>query len=284
MSGIVNQDSYKLGYKKGLGTIDLGIITFSSNDSKMILQNAFNDYDFTLTKINSGNDFPEEEKPKPYIKPNIKNEEKPEDENDIFPNDNLDNKLNPFIDPLAEIREKMVNKAREYIGSDNWSPAKKRTSFDGKVEFKKGEPKCNLFIHEIIEQSGIHLGFPNDYGHIFKSKRPYVCIQWFNEEVPNFKCLGKGMEALIQAQPGDIITNGGHIGIISAQGKTISASSIENVIVENDWGWREGQRDKVKVFRYMPNSENTLLNRKTNREKVSEGDYEIKKRRKKKKK
>ena len=94
-------------------------------------------------------------------------------------------------------------------------------------------------------------------------KRPYVCIQWFNEEVPNFKCLGKGMEALIQAQPGDIITNGGHIGIISAQRKTISASSIENVIVENDWGWREGQRDQVKVFRYMPNSENTLLNRKT---------------------
>ena len=91
------------------------------------------------------------------------------------------------------------------------------------------------------------------------------------------------MEALIQAQPGDIITNGGHIGIISAQGKTISASSIENVIVENDWGWREGQRDQVKVFRYMPNSENTLLNRKTNREKVSEGDYEIKKGEKRKK-
>lgn len=34
-------DKYQLGYKKGSGILDLGIITFSSSDSESILRSSF---------------------------------------------------------------------------------------------------------------------------------------------------------------------------------------------------------------------------------------------------
>ena len=45
---------------------------------------------------------------------------------------------------------------------------------------------------------------------------------------------------------GDIITDGGHVGIISGYNKTISAGCQK--IIENDFGWR-GEKD-VRVYRY----------------------------------
>ena len=64
-SGMGNQDSYKLGFKKSTGILDLGIITFASDNAQSILQNAFSDYDFVLSKINSGNEPIVKDKPKP---------------------------------------------------------------------------------------------------------------------------------------------------------------------------------------------------------------------------
>ena len=226
-SGMGNQDSYKLGFKKSTGILDLGIITFASDNAQSILQNAFSDYDFVLSKINSGNEPIVKNKPKPKI---IPDKTKQPDNN--------------------KIGQKLVDKAKEYIGSKNWSQWRKRTSFDGLTTFKIKEPKCNLFIYEVLKQCGIDLGLPNDYGKEVIVKRPYVCKQWYNEEVPYFKCIGKGIEALKKAKPGDIITNGSHISIISVQKKTISASSKVNKVVENAWGWRKDERDTVKIFRY----------------------------------
>ena len=67
----VNNESekYNLGYKKGNDTLNLGIITFSSSESKGILEAAFSSYDFALTKIAPQNNVPnstlaqKEEKP-----------------------------------------------------------------------------------------------------------------------------------------------------------------------------------------------------------------------------
>ena len=56
----VNNESekYNLGYKKGNDTLNLGIITFSSSESKGILEAAFSSYDFVLTKIAPQNNVP----------------------------------------------------------------------------------------------------------------------------------------------------------------------------------------------------------------------------------
>ena len=92
------------------------------------------------------------------------------------------------------------------------------------------------FKYEVLKQCGIDLGLQNDYVKEVIVKRPYVCKQWYNEEVPYFKCIGKGTEALKKAKPGDIIPNGSHIGIISGQKNTKSASSkaFVNKVVENE--------------------------------------------------
>ena len=66
------------------------------------------------------------------------------------------------------------------------------------------------------------------------------------------KCIGKGVEGLKKSLPEDIITDGTYMGIISGPNKTLSASSLTNIVVENDWGWREEQKDEVKIFRYNP--------------------------------
>ena len=249
-SGMGNQDSYKLGFKKSTEILDLGIITFASDNAQSILQNAFSDYDFVLSKINSGNEPIVKDKPKPEI---IPEKEKKPDNTEIpdkpqQPN-NTESPEKTRHPDNTEIRQKLLDKAKEYIGSKNWSKWRKRTSFDGLTTFKIGEPKCNLFIYEVLKQRGIDLGLPNDYGKEVIVKRPYVCKQWYNEEVPYFKCIGKGTEALKKAKPGDIITNGSHIGIISGQKKIISESSkaFVNKVVEND---EKRWKDEVKIFRY----------------------------------
>ena len=169
---------------------------------------------------------------------------------------------------MSSRQTKVLNQAKAQIGSSNWSGGSTRTSSDGKVTFAPGEPKCNLFVYEMLVAGGVSQDLPNEVGNknllaflisSFKDtkKRPYVCKQWYNEEVPNMKLIGKGIPALNKCWPGDIVTDGGHIGIISAPQKTISASFTEGKIVENNWGWRAndkngGCRDNVKIFRYHP--------------------------------
>ena len=54
--------------------------------------------------------------------------------------------------------------------------------------------------------------------------------------------IPKGFRKVSTPSVGDIISNGSHMGIVSTPGKTtISASSRDNAVVENDWGYRPGQ-------------------------------------------
>lgn len=52
-------------------------------------------------------------------------------------------------------------------------------------------------------------------------------------------------------QAGDIISDGSHVGIVSKPGETAISASDTNgkgEVIENDWGFREG--DNVKVWHY----------------------------------
>ena len=109
------------------------------------------------------------------------------------------------------------------------------------------EPKCNLFVYEILLASLINIGTPNETSKNRwfirlqnKLDRPPTAQQWYDDEVPNFEEVEK-----CDAKGGDICSDGKHCGIVSCYGKTISANGKK--IVENDWGWREGQ-DDVKFF------------------------------------
>lgn len=136
-------------------------------------------------------------------------------------------------------------------------------------------------IYDVLGICGIKMDLPNQPGRfrkfIIKSERPYTTKQWYNEQVPNFKYIGKGVKALEQSVPGDIITDGKHMGIISGPQLVISASSRpedENKVVENEWGWREDIKNNVKIFRYIPNSKD--IEEQTKEENLSNKKKKIK--------
>jgi hypothetical protein len=52
---------------------------------------------------------------------------------------------------------------------------------------------------------------------------------------------------------GDVAAINGHVGIVTEDGKTISASSQTNDVVENDWGFRKIQKGRVTFRRYVGN-------------------------------
>jgi hypothetical protein len=163
---------------------------------------------------------------------------------------------NTFADNLLYI-------SKEHIGLDYWeyeckniSSGKERLSYDKKVLFCAYEPKCNLFVYEMLTRSGAQISLPNSMGNICKlekalsfsipTERPPTAGQWFNGEVENTQLIGENDEGLEKSNVGDIITDGGHVGIISGYNKTISAGCQK--IIENDFGWR-GEKD-VRVYRY----------------------------------
>ena len=166
-------------------------------------------------------------------------------------------RVEPHVD------EEIINFARENIGSDLWDIDKRRISYDGKVMFDKGEPKSELFVYEMLEKAGIRQTLPNrtewkkiiDIGYnVFKRNRPYTARQWYNGEVTEMRMrlLGSGDDGLQNILPGDIITDGIHMGILSGPSKTINIDDDGHKIVENNWGWRPENVQNIKTFRYVP--------------------------------
>ena len=161
-----------------------------------------------------------------------------------------------FISIAANIQEKIYLNAKANIGETAWAKDKERQAKRNKeVLFNKGEYKCNLFVYEMILESGYDIGTPNImrcFTHpilciLKKSKRPPCTIDWYNEKVPGMFLVGEGDEGRKNCKAGDIITDGTHVGIVSKnKNQTISATSEK--IVENDWGFR--REKNIKIFRY----------------------------------
>ena len=140
---------------------------------------------------------------------------------------------------------KVVNKCKLMLGSKNWDISTERISEDKKVIFNKNQKKDYLFIYEMLTKGGVE-------DILDDNNNPYTCLQWHKEEVPDMILVGYGIDGLNKSWPGDIVTDGFHIGIISGPQKTIHISEKNNIVVEDNWGWRKEDFDKVKIFRYDP--------------------------------
>ena len=159
-----------------------------------------------------------------------------------------------FVVVFSSIQEKIYSNAKAKVGETAWAyEVERQAKNNPKVYVTGNEWKCNLFVYEMILDSGYDIGTPNTAGlkHLFlffqgKNKRPPCCKDWYNVKVPGFKLIGEGEE-----EPGDIVTDGKHIGIIAGNEQTISATYDE--IVENDWGYRKNQKKTLKYFRYSGN-------------------------------
>ena len=159
-------------------------------------------------------------------------------------------------------RQIVIEHAKDKIDSTDWeyesqtTSGKDRTSENGKVFFCAYEPKCNLFVYEMLDLAGIEIELINKMGMMCRAfhwsepgERPPTVKDWYDEIVEGMELVGKGSDGVWKSMPGDIIVeyneNTHHMGIISGTKTTISACADK--ICETDFGWSSST---VKVFRY----------------------------------
>jgi hypothetical protein len=118
--------------------------------------------------------------------------------------------------------------ARKNIGSEKWL-------YENGGRLWGGKPKCNKFVSDMYNSARkvIPTGF--------RGTKPPRAKDWFQGRVPD------GFQRTRHPKPGDIATDGQHMGIVSGSNTTISASSLSGgLIVENDWGFRNGNKPGAK--------------------------------------
>jgi hypothetical protein len=171
--------------------------------------------------------------------------------------DNLYYNEEPKINIENKIQNEIVKCSESCLGSRKWALCALRKSEDGKFKFNPGEPKCSLFVYEMLTKAGVTQESPDQPGiqvGIFNQSenRPYTAKEWHNQEVPKMQLIGCGADGLNDCLPGDIITDGSYIGIISDKKEKLTFSASSQEIIEDDWGWREEDYPKIKIFRYEP--------------------------------
>jgi len=153
-------------------------------------------------------------------------------------------------------QEKIFKTAQANIGETVWAKSRERQAKrKSTVLFSSNEWKCNLFVYEVILASGYDIGTPNKLNYLKhpvlavkgKLDRPPCTSDWYAKKVPGMDFIGEGNEGKLKCIPGDIITDGTHMGIIAGNNQTISAN--ENKIVQNNWGFRSNENKPVRIFR-----------------------------------
>lgn len=154
------------------------------------------------------------------------------------------------------IRFNALKWAKEKIGSEEYARLKQK----GIVA--AGLLKCNQFVYHAFNKSNnqkIIEGPPSKkWGGLLGDRYPSVNEFYFGT-VPGFTRVTKpklGDICVDVYNGGKLRSNHGHIGVVSdIKGKTISASSKTNRIVENDWGFRK-ENSRARFYRYVGKSSN----------------------------
>lgn len=136
----------------------------------------------------------------------------------------------------AMIRENALIWARSQIGSSDYAYYAKLGNW------KQNSYKCNAFVIRAFNQNIIPSVIENHSNPwtLGITKIPYRAKDFYEGNVPGFVRVYNPM-------PGDIVSNGRHVGIVSGKNKTISASAKTNTVIENDWGF--GSK-KYRYYRY----------------------------------
>ena len=132
--------------------------------------------------------------------------------------------------------KKALTWAKNKIGSKNYNEW-------GTRGFPRwfGQPKCNLFVADAYNNGNGKTIIPTGT----MGTHPPTANDWFiGNHVP------VGFVDTNTPQPGDIVASRSHIGIVSdVENNSISASSIDNSVLQNDWGFRDGG-ESVRFWHY----------------------------------
>ncbi|KAK6173665.1 hypothetical protein SNE40_017076 [Patella caerulea] len=119
----------------------------------------------------------------------------------------------------------IANTARSYIGETRWSES---SNYQG----LRGQPKCNIFVADVVSQAGGSV--PRRYG-----VRGIIGAGEWGSRWSFYLGVSPCWKNFDRPQIGDVIGYGGHVGIMTGPGKTTSAAQYR--VVENNWGFRSGQ-------------------------------------------
>ncbi len=155
----------------------------------------------------------------------------------------------------ASIRDGMVDRARYYLKTTDWAP----TEAVGEVEKRY---YCNVFVADVASDVGGRTWdlISGSFGRL--NQHDPLAADWEN---PRFRIsgwevafdaskLGHGMSAsdvFEFRQPGDVISGGGHMGIMSddrsSESRLVFSASAETGKVElNDWSFRLPNTDSFR--------------------------------------
>jgi len=145
------------------------------------------------------------------------------------------------VKPKAWSTEHSAYVAKKYVGSDAWA------KFKSKDDFGWGKTKCNKFAYDVLKENGTPVPLIHEGNNpLSNDMYPPVAADWANKDMEL-----DGWVVVDDPKPGDVAASSEHVGIVSGDGKTVSASSIKNKVVENDWGFREGQAGEITYRRYV---------------------------------
>jgi hypothetical protein len=144
---------------------------------------------------------------------------------------------------MSSLAPDIVRVARSKVGSKDWMYSVK------KDEFAANTNKCNKFVYDVVVEAKVKPAPEVSVYLIFS--RPPTAGEWADPKVTI-----TGWDVVTTPQAGDVVAEAhryadatGHVGIVVAAGLTVSAAStVGGVIVENDWGFREGQTPTFRRY------------------------------------
>ena len=137
-----------------------------------------------------------------------------------------------YCDPsgLCEEGRKALKWAKDKIGDMSYSQS---GNLPG--PFGPGDPKCNKFASDAYNKGNKTELIPDG----ILGGSPPLAKDWFTGKVPS------GFVKTESPQPGDIITDGHHVGIVSDIPKNTVSGATAIGVVENNWGYRVDSRPVV---------------------------------------
>jgi|GEM_PF-6975301 len=123
-------------------------------------------------------------------------------------------------DDIMKIRQNIVKNAVKHFDSKSWAYEIEKGRFAANTN------KCNLFVDDVLKETGINMPGPNGLLSIINFGTPITAGQWAD---PNY--IISGWQVVNSPQPGDIVAASaswddasGHVGIIISSTESIYAS------------------------------------------------------------
>ena len=145
-----------------------------------------------------------------------------------------------YVDPLGLNGSAAWLSAHLHVGNTDYGYFSANPNANGRLASLIGgrkSNKCNFFVNDSLTAGG------NPPGRMADGRIPSAS-EWTDPKIniPGYYVLP--VTAIPKA--GDIVAYEGHVGLANGTGGTISASGTEQKVVDNDWGFRNGQTPTIR--------------------------------------